>query len=255
MSTGLLEKHVRRVVWRHCNKKEIWKVYGFLVVAFGDRPAACLLDIVIKISCQLFQSVDPMAALRLTNDMFVDDLASGGENHEVDRFKGVESPETMRCSGTMTQIMEQGGLRFKAMITSWEEDEEKLNKLGGAVLGIPWISGTDRWCIKFHVNLSKKKKGQPTGPDLSIETLVDLDKIILTKRVCLSVSNSLYDPLGLVSPIIIILKVSMKELYSAEHELTWDKVIPEKLRRKWIAMIEMLVKSEPIEFERAVMPY
>ena len=30
LKTGMLEKHLRRVVWRHGKKGAVWKVYAFL---------------------------------------------------------------------------------------------------------------------------------------------------------------------------------------------------------------------------------
>ena len=136
LKTGILEKHVRRVVWRHGDSKAAWRVYGFCVVTFGDRPAAVLLHIAILVTCQLYNSVDPLAARRLCTDMFVDDLCSGGEKEEVDRFMGDKEVDSLVCSGTMSRIMRRGGLNFKAMQKSGEEDGEKLKLLGGAVLGM-----------------------------------------------------------------------------------------------------------------------
>ena len=83
LKTELLEMHLRRIVWRSGDVSQKWRVYGLLVVAFGDRPAAALLEIVIKITVQMYGNIDPMAARRIENDMFVDDVVTGGELEEV----------------------------------------------------------------------------------------------------------------------------------------------------------------------------
>ena len=255
MKTGLLEKHVRRVVWRYGKLGTRWRVFAFLVVAFGDRPAAALLEIVIRITCQLYQSVDPLAAFRLENDMFVDDLSSGGELEEVIRFKGSEDFETLACSGTMSQIMEKGGLKFKAMQMSGEPDGAKLEKLGGSVLGIGWSSHLDRFFIDLSANISKQRRGVYVGPNLTEDTLHLLDDAKLTKRICLSLTNKPYDPLGIISPLTIRMKVAMKKMYSGEYQLSWDDELPPDLKKNWVELILMLVKSPRIEIERALMPY
>ena len=47
--TGLVEKHVRRMVWRNGVKGSRWKIYGYKCVSFGDVPAATLLEICIRL--------------------------------------------------------------------------------------------------------------------------------------------------------------------------------------------------------------
>ena len=37
LKTGMLEKHLRKVVWQHGKQGPVWKVYTFVVVAFGTR--------------------------------------------------------------------------------------------------------------------------------------------------------------------------------------------------------------------------
>ena len=48
MLTGLLEKHIRRIIWRDCNKDDRRRVFAYVAVSFGDKPAAALLEICIK---------------------------------------------------------------------------------------------------------------------------------------------------------------------------------------------------------------
>ena len=254
MRTGPLEKHLRRVVWRHADNSRPWKVYGFMVVTFGDRPAAALLEIVIRMTVQLYGHIDPLAASRLLSDMFVDDLETGGELHEVIQFRGQEDPETLQCSGTMPEILRQGGLHLKAMQYSGEDAEEKLAKLGGSVLGLKWTSHDDRLSINLAVNLSKRRRGLPTGPDLTVDDLPGLQKVVLTRRLCLSVANSVYDPIGMASPLTIRLKVAMKRMFAKEHNLGWDTPLAEELREEWFRVICDMVKTGEVQFHRASRP-
>lgn len=163
MRTALLEMNLRHVVWGHANPNLKWKVYRFTVVAFGYRPAAALLEIVIKKAVKMFGQVDPIAASRLNKDMFVDDLETGGELHKVTRFKGEENTETLECSGTIPDILRRGGLRLKAIQISGEEDGPKLEKLGGFVLGLGWSSKRDTLTIDLSVNVTKRKRGIPSS--------------------------------------------------------------------------------------------
>ena len=105
LRTGLLELHLRQVVWRHGDGSECLRLSGCGV---RDCQEAVLLQGVIR-------SIDIRAAEKIQNDLFVDDLVIRGELDEVDRFLGEKNKDDFKCLGTMTQIMEKGGLHFKGI--------------------------------------------------------------------------------------------------------------------------------------------
>lgn len=53
----------------------------------------------------------------------------------------------------------------------------------------------------------------------------------ITKRSILSAIAQVYDPLGLLGPIIIIAKIIMQQLWTLE--LNWDESLPQELHTKW----------------------
>ena len=159
MLTGLVEKHVRRIVWRYGKKKSKWRIFGYLCVSFGDTPAAALLEVCFRMIIKMFGNIDPLAASRLLEDHFVDDVTSGGDVHEVARFKGVEDPDTLACSGTMPQIMGAANWILKAIAVSGEDDGKALAKLSGAVLGHGYSTDKDILTVRFRVNVSLRKRG------------------------------------------------------------------------------------------------
>ena len=58
MSTGLLKKNVRRVVWRYGKKNAKWRIVGYKCVSFGDTPAAILLEICLRITNKMFGYIE-----------------------------------------------------------------------------------------------------------------------------------------------------------------------------------------------------
>ena len=254
MFTGLTEKHVRRMVWRYGDRRAKWKVFGYTVVSFGDTPAAALLEICLKLIIMMFYVIDPIAAERLMRDMFVDDVTSGGDVEQVMRFKGNEDPETLACDGTMPQILDGGKFKLKAIALSLEPDGEALRKLSGSVLGHPYSTERDTLAVRFYVNVTTKRRGVPTGPDLAVETLYQLQSVTLTRRKLLGVASSQFDMLGMVSPLIIKLRVGVRDLFIKENKLDWDTVLQGKLVDTWNRYIEELVRTGMIEFRRCVRP-
>ena len=74
-----------------------------------------------------------------------------------------------------------------------------------------------------------------------------------TKRKFSSEILKVYDPLGLIAPVIVTVKKSMQELW--RQKIHWDQKIPEELIlviNSWVQELEML--SE-IHFPRKVLPY
>ena len=64
------------------------------------------------------------------------------------------------------------------------------------------------------------------------ETIYMLERAKLTKRICLSVVNSFYDPVGMLTPLTIILKVMLKRMFSKEYDLGWVDDLSEELHRQ-----------------------
>ena len=251
MKTSSLEKHVRRIVWRYGRKNEEWKTFAFVAVSMGDRPAATLLDICVKLCLTMFRDIDPVAADRVKQDNFADDVVTGGNEEEVRRFKGNED-EDLRCDGTIPRIMSSASLKLKAIVVSGEDDGVALEKLGAAVLGLGLSTSKDLLYVHFRANISKRRRGKPSGPDLKKEDLARLRGSSLTMRNCLGLCNGQYDPLGLASPLIIRMKVGMKMLHRAK--LGWDDELPTELRELWLELIEMIVEAGDLAFHRGTKP-
>ena len=87
LRTGLKEKHLRRLIWRF-SADEPWQDFGFVVVAFGDRPAGEFLELGKGLTADAGQEIDPVAARKLKKDSYVDDHVTGGTRAEVERMMG-----------------------------------------------------------------------------------------------------------------------------------------------------------------------
>ena len=73
-----------------------------------------------------------------------------------------------------------------------------------------------------------------------------------TRRGILSVVSSIYDPLGFVSPFVLVAKFILQDL--CRSNLGWDERIPEEVLRRWQSWLEMLPKLEEILVDRCLKP-
>ena len=252
LKTGELEKHVRRVCWRYGDANRKWSVFGFNTVSFGDRPAASFLEIAMRRTAEMNKCIDPVAAVRITEDRYVDDLSTGGTPVEVARFMGKES-EDFQQDGTIPQILSKGSLKLKVMVPSGELNQTKIKLLGNKILGVGWNPSSDKLTISFSVSLVHKEEKSLTV--VTKDNFSTFDRNLLTPRNLLRIVNSLYDPLGLVAPVTIKLRIAFRDVFRSTLNLNWDTPIPKgKDQNCWLDLIRMLIDSPEITFNRCVKP-
>ena len=226
METGIVEKHLRRFVWRW-SEDEPWEDYAIDKVHFGDGPAACQLEVSKQKIAEIGSHIDEEAAVKMILDSYVDDNFSGGDPAAIDRMVGKEQPDGS-YDGTISKILALGGFKVKAFAVEFDMDQPDENLLGNSVFGYGWNPKTGLMKLKLKVNMSKKRRGVRSGPDLTVESLESLRSLMMTKRNLLGVTNSFGDYLGIVEPFTIRFRLGMKNLFQQENPLAWDDPIPEE---------------------------
>ena len=100
-----------------------------------------------------------------------------------------------------------------------EAEAKHLDSESVKVLGMKWIASKD--CFAFEgVEI-------PTG-------------LKITKRVVLSLIARLFDPLGLLTPFIMLAKILFQELWKLGVE--WDEEIPENIQVQFIQWVQGLAQ-------------
>ena len=139
--TTEVEKHLRRLVFRHLKTDEKPKVYGPTRVMFGDRPAAAISAHCIRETADIYKHIDEQASELIKNDTYVDDLTSGADT--------IEDIERLKIN--IVEILEKGGFQIKGFVTSYDDSPETLALLGtgeiGRVLGIRFDPSEDEFAF------------------------------------------------------------------------------------------------------------
>ena len=220
---------------------------------FGDRCAACQLEVSKDLIADENKQIDYEAAQRIKDDVYVDDGLTGGSEEQVHRFVGDKLADGS-FSGTIPQILKRGGFKLKAIVKSGENDMTEIEKMGTSVFGYNWDAPSDIMSVKFPVNLSKKKRSVRSEPNLVVDDIPKLGAVKLTKRILLGFLHGFCDPLGIASPWYMKLKVLMKELYELEAPLGWDDVIPVSNKEKWVAVMTEALLEGTLPFPRSTRP-
>ncbi|XP_038133532.1 uncharacterized protein LOC119778397 [Cyprinodon tularosa] len=74
----------------------------------------------------------------------------------------------------------------------------------------------------------------------------------VTRRGILSVVSSIYDPLGFLSPFILMAKIIVQNL--CRLKLTWDDDIPEEIANRWFAWLSDLSRFASFSVKRCIKP-
>ena len=256
MFTGEKEKHLRRIVWRF-NTNEYWKTFAFLRVTYGDRIAACALEVAKKLILEWGMEIHPETALKMGLADYVDDCNAGADtNEEIDVFIGdiIKAGDKFKYTGTISQILGQVDWSAKVMVRDGEKDPAAIAKIKGQYLGLNWDPTTDTLKYKLKVNLTPKIRGVRPGnpPDITMENIEMLDSKVLDLRIVASVVYSWYDPPGLFCPVILRYKILLSDTIQAG--VNWKDVLPDEFQILWKKALKEVIAMTEVTFKRSVKP-
>ena len=72
--------------------------------------------------------------------------------------------------------------------------------------------------------------------------------VVLTKRGILSIVASLYDPYGIIAPVVISFKVFFQKL--AVAKIGWDEPLPGELQVEWLKLLDILSDDSLFKIQR-----
>ena len=85
------------MVWRDCKTVGTWQSYGWKVVAFSDQPSSCVLKIAKELTALAGEDIDKVATRSISQDTYVDDGATGGDEETAEILIGEVSTKVMDC--------------------------------------------------------------------------------------------------------------------------------------------------------------
>ena len=238
--TGDIEKMYRQILvaeqdtcfqliwWRDDPTKSL-NVYKLKTVTYGTTSAPytaikCLQTLGAEINDQF-----PLAAKMVTTDFYVDDLMAGDDNLQTAIQMQMQVKMLLNTAGFK---LRKWCANNKALLENvpLEDIEHKLDitENGDPVktLGITW----DPICDVITIKTAWK------------------DQKRVTKRMVLADVAHIFDPIGLVSPVIIVAKIFMQELWKQKFD--WDAALPLHLHTKWTAFRSGLKHLDQIRVPR-----
>lgn len=202
---------LQRILWRD-NPNESIQTYELLTVTYGTSPAPYLATKCLQQLANIESNNFPLGAPIVLRDFYVDNLLTGAST--------IKDAEIIQDQ--VIKLLALGGFELR----QWASNDKLLlnnipNKKEPNVI------------INFDDDTNIKTLGIQWEPnrDIFIFKTKDIVNKDPTKRVILSQLSSLFDPLGLVTPIIIQGKILMQTIWKAN--IDWDEVVPETIANDW----------------------
>ena len=204
-----------RFFWRFCEKNTSPKIFRMLCVTFGmiSSPFQAI-DVVMKHADRVGEKL-PLAAEEIRLQIYMDDVPGGANHLEVARQKILELWEFFQSASMMPHKFASNFPEILESIPTANTNPKTLIK----VLGVLW--NTEQDLIMFNITLPERKEHFDT------------------KRSFLETSAVIFDPLGLLSPFVMKIKLLFQKVWLAEEKETikakkgWDSPLSKDIQQEW----------------------
>jgi len=197
--------------------------YKICRLLFGATCSSFVLTSTLITHVESNSKKDLAFAKKLLESLHVDDLNSGANSKEeaIDFYK-----RSKEC-------LQRGGFHLRKFQSNSKEIEKQINDIevkasSEKILGLSWDKQKDE--IFFDLG----KMQLPETP---------------SKRNILKFIASVYDPLGLINPIVVKLKILFQEI--CKTKIDWDELIEGELLKSWEEILNDFALSENISFPRS----
>ena len=193
---------------------------------FGAGSGPFLLNETLRHHLSKYEEVDPLFVQALKDSVYVDDLVGGSSDKD----------ETNDLYQNTKKCLEEGGCEMHkrksncGVLMKRIKQEEENSKV--------FDSKEVKQCKETDDNLSEREKilgnvwnrhKDPSHFDL-VGIFSKAKGLVATKRNVLRVLSGVFDPLGLISLIIVTAKILLQEF--CETKSGWDDKLSEELKHK-----------------------
>ena len=200
------------------------RTYQFKRVPFGLTCSPFLLYTVIHHHLKKYVDQCSNTTNIISHSMYVDDLITSFHHSE----------DIPKFQMEVKEIFSNAGMNMTKWASSCSklqgDDWEPITTDKKSVLGMAWDRDTDTLYIKGHVSYN---------PSLNV-----------TKRLVSSMLSAIFDPLGLVTPVMLPLKRLLRDLWMSKYD--WDDTLNEEHSKQFLSSLKYCERLKGLTFERAL---
>lgn len=209
------QHNLQCILWRE-NPTDPLLTYTLTTLSFGLKCAPYIATRCLQQLAEEYMEQYPEAAAAILTEFYIDDWLHSGDDEQ----------KVIDTAGQVERILRSANFHLR----KWKSNSSKiLHNVSNPytnttqpnntciptqeitkLLGISWNSHSD------YITYSLKIKPLPS---------------VLTKRNILSSASEIFDPLGLIAPVLIIAKIFIQSLWKINSD--WDETIPTFLCTQW----------------------
>ncbi|XP_071653393.1 uncharacterized protein [Temnothorax longispinosus] len=212
ISVSKQDRDVMKFLWKRRPEDTEFVVYRHCRVVFGVSSSPFLLGATIDLHLENIARDLPKEEINLIRDLaksfYVDNSITS--HPTVDEVKGFKEKATL--------YMSKGGFDLRG----WEYSGNMNPSTETPVLGLVWDKGEDILKISGHCL-------QPRIPE------------VVTKRKILAATQKVFDPIGIVCPVLLCPKLILQALWT--KKTNWDETVDEETGAafvKWLRDLKLL---------------
>ena len=220
-------------LWRDFDRESHPTTYAMTVVNMGDRPSATIAQVALRKSAERFTYEYPEDSNLIVKNAYMDDIPSSTNSED----------DAVRLRREIDLILSSTGFSIKEWICSGQDTPQVVSlrleaqqqddiEQSEGVLGISWIPKRDM--VKLGV-----------GAVIPGQT---------TKRMILSAASKLFDPLGLIAPFTVKMKILLRRIWALRPKVGWDDDLPRNVKEEWHDLAGELRMVNDVEFNRSITP-
>ena len=226
-------------LWRDCDTSFKPTTYAMTAVNMGDRPSATIAQVALRKTAEAAVDRYPESAKIILKNSYMDDIPASVKTEE----------EALQRMSEINEILEPKGFKIK----KWFHNSYKSPSDCSIQQSVQTIPGTDG-------NLLDTEGVLGMMWDIIGDTLYFKGNQLIdasthsTKRTILSVTNSIFDPLGLLTPFTTQAKMVMRRVWAHEPKLNWDSTLPPQIGKDWKVILSQLDEVTKVSFCRPMCP-
>lgn len=204
---------LQRILWRFSAESSV-QTYELLTVTYGLAPSSFLATRTLQQLATDEGEAYPVGSEALKKCFYVDDFIGGAQTVE----------KAILLRNELDKLLKKGGMELR----KWTSNQlEVLQGLAKEQIGT-------QSTLRFSPNETIKALGiawEPEADCLRFDSQIRCCDELPTKRIILSNIAKLFDPLGLISPVVVRAKILMQELWQLSCD--WDDPVPDPIKSNW----------------------
>lgn len=206
------QQHLQIILWR--DDTGGIQEYQMTTVTFGIANSPYLAIRWLKAVADAVENEYPMASSAIRSNFYVDDHTGGTCNMEQAKELYNQLKNAFRSVGCNLRKFVSNSQELMNYID--ENDKETIISNPTKVLGILWDPILDTLKFKLNLNINLTPK---------------------TKRELVAEISTIYDPLGLISPVVVKAKILLQHVWAKSNKIGkngWDDTVPKEFIDEWM---------------------